>query len=282
MLLRGVIEERRPLEEPEEGTRGPLARLGRPDRARALALARDVLRFWGRSGAVLAPLVSRKPRPALDALLRLAVTEHRVQATPPHAVVASWVGLARRDHRLAPRAGFVNAVLRRALVPEALAAWDEAGPTRLPEWIGARVAAQWGEAVRAAIEAAHERGAPIDLTPRSPDLAPAIARSAGGEILPTGSVRLRTRAQVSRLPGFGQGAFWVQDAASALPVALLGELAGRSVLDLCAAPGGKTMQLAAAGARVTAVDASERRMARLRQNLERTRLKARTVVADIE
>jgi 16S rRNA (cytosine967-C5)-methyltransferase len=128
------------------------------------------------------------------------------------------------------------------------------------------------------MEQAHVAGAPLDLTPKRD--AVAVAEATGGTLLPTGSVRLRDAGQVSRLPGFEAGDWWVQDAAASLPVKLLAPESGETILDICAAPGGKTLQLAAAGARVTAVDSSEARMRRVRENLDRCQLQAEVVVAD--
>lgn len=126
------------------------------------------------------------------------------------------------------------------------------------------------------MERVHFEGAPLDLTPK-----PGADLSAlGGELLPTGSVRLRDAGQVSALPGFSEGDWWVQDAAAALPAKLLGDVAGQPVLDMCAAPGGKTLQLAAAGAKVTALDLSEARLKRVQENLDRTGLTATLVAGD--
>ncbi|OWJ89813.1 RsmB/NOP family class I SAM-dependent RNA methyltransferase, partial [Paracoccus yeei] len=129
----------------------------------------------------------------------------------------------------------------------------------------------WGEAAARAIEAAHESGAPLDLTPNG---------ATPGEALPTGSHRLAAGTQVSALPGYAEGHWWVQDAAAALAVRVLDPQPGEAVADLCAAPGGKTLQLAAAGARVTALDISESRLALVAQNLDRCGLTARLVAGD--
>ena len=248
-------------------------------RARARRLAVAALRHRSRAEAVLRPLLRRWPAPAVRALLLLAVVEMRGEGAPPHGVVGAAVELARALPGGGAAAGMVNAVLRRAASEEARARWEAAEPPRMPGWLRGRVSSAFGGARTAAIEAAQERGAPLDLTPRDGDAA-ALAERLGGEALPTGSVRLRGPGRVSALPGHEAGAWWVQDAAAALPARMLGVRPGERVLDLCAAPGGKTMQLAAAGARVTAVDLSEARAARLRENLARTGLAAEVVVAD--
>jgi 16S rRNA (cytosine967-C5)-methyltransferase len=150
----------------------------------------------------------------------------------------------------------------------------------LPDWLAAPLDAAWGPEARRAIEAAQRIRPPLDLMLKREAEAERWAAALGAERLPTGSLRLAGWPQVSRLPGYAEGAWWVQDAAAALPARLLGPLAGRTALDLCAAPGGKTMQLAAAGATVVAVDAAEARLGRLRENLTRTGLAAEVVAAD--
>jgi 16S rRNA (cytosine967-C5)-methyltransferase len=257
---------------------GPLARPEAPaDRARARRLAALTLHHLGRAEALLAPLLQRKPPPRLRALLCLATVEMHELGAPAHAAVDAAVRIAAAEERNPAAAGFVNAVLRKAAGLGA--AWAALPPQRLPGWLRGRLLAAWGAAAVTAIEAAHARGAPLDLTPRDGDAA-ALAARLGGIALPTGSVRLAEGAQVSALPGYGEGAFWVQDAAAALPARLLAPRPGERVADLCAAPGGKTLQCAAAGARVWAVDASAARLARLSENLARTRLAAEIVAAD--
>ena len=148
-------------------------------------------------------------------------------------------------------------------------------PQRLPMWLRQPLVRAWGREAVSAIEAVQAAAPPLDLTVR-----PGAAPLPEGEVLPTGSLRLTEAGQVSALPGYAEGAWWVQDAAAALPVRLLDPQPGERVLDLCAAPGGKTLQLAAAGAEVTALDISGPRLARLRENLARTGLTAEVVVAD--
>ena len=274
-LLRAVLEEGRTLEEAEVAAGDAASEA----RARARRLAAGTLRHRSRAEAALRPLLRRRPAPAVQALLSLAVAEMLGEGAPPHGAVGAAVDLARALPGGGAAAGLVNAVLRRASAEEARARWDAAGPPRMPGWLRGRVSSGFGGSRAAAIEAAHERGAPLDLTPRDGDAA-ALAARLGGAALPTGSVRVAAPGRVSALPGYEDGLWWVQDAAAALPARLLGARPGERVLDLCAAPGGKAMQLAAAGARVTAVDASEARMERLRANLARTGLAADLVVAD--
>ena len=277
----GVVQDRRTLAEQRADRAGPLARLGPPDQARALRLASATLRHLGPADATLRPFLRKPPPAPVHALLRLAVTEMRVFDAPAHGVVNAAVRLARAGRGSAALAGLVNAVLRK-VAAEDRADWAARPPTALPDWLRAPLSDAWGAPAVAAMEAAHARGAPLDLTLRDPAGAGEWAARLGAAVLPTGSLRLPAddRRAVSALPGYAEGAWWVQDAAAALPARLLDPRPGERVLDLCAAPGGKTLQLAAAGAEVTALDISEARMARLRTNLDRTGLAAERVVAD--
>ncbi|WP_299360718.1 transcription antitermination factor NusB [uncultured Paracoccus sp.] len=242
------------------------------DRARAQRLAAETLRYRGRAEAVLAPLCPRRPRPEVHDILMLGTTEMLALAEAPHGVVNAAVALAQRGApKVRAAAGMVNAVLRRAASGQAI--WNAAGPTELPAWVRRPMEQAWGGAAVSAIEAAHERAAPLDLTGKPGAVVP-------GEPLPTGSHRLPAGSQVTALPGYGSGDWWVQDAAAALPVAVLAPRPGERIADLCAAPGGKTLQLAAAGARVTAVDLSAQRLTRVADNMARTGLAADLVAAD--
>lgn len=251
---------------------GALDRLEPAARARAQRLAAATLRHAGRAEAVLSPLLARRPRPEVADILRLATTEMLALGEAPHGAVNAAVAVARASgQKGVAAAGMVNAVLRRA--SEARATWDAAGPQRLPDWLRGPVAAAWGEDATRAIEAAHEASAALDLTAKT-------GREAPGDMLPTGSFRLPAGQQVSALPGFAEGDWWVQDAAAALPARLLDPRPGERIADLCAAPGGKTLQLAAAGAEVTAVDLSASRLGRVAENLARCGLTAQLVAAD--
>jgi 16S rRNA (cytosine967-C5)-methyltransferase len=180
-----------------------------------------------------------------------------------------------KDGRLAPYAGLANAVLRRVAREghDLAAAIDE---TRLntPKWLWLQWVAHYGEDLTRAIGAAHLGEAPLDISLKPDADRAEWAARLGAEILPTGSLRRLGGGAIHELDGFEQGVWWVQDAAAALPVTLLGDVAGKTVLDLCAAPGGKTAQLAAAGANVTAIDRSARRLRRVRENLARLGLDA--------
>ncbi|MFC0200872.1 RsmB/NOP family class I SAM-dependent RNA methyltransferase [Paracoccus rhizosphaerae] len=252
---------------------GALRSLPVADQARAARLAAETLRHQGRADRVIEPLVARKPAPQIADVLRLAVVEMLELGAPAHGVVGAAVDLTRTlGKRGQAAAGMVNAVLRKA---SAFAGWADLPPQRLPEWLRGPLVDAYGENVMAAIEAAHQRGAPLDLTPR-----PGAAAVPGADPLPTGSWRIHGPAQVTALPGYDVGDWWVQDAAAALPVRLLNPQAGERIADLCAAPGGKTLQLAAAKAEVIAVDVNDQRLKRVAENLARCGLTARLVAAD--
>ena len=255
------------------------------ERARARRLALATLRELQRADTVLRPHLRKEPPARAQAILRLAVTEMLALAAPAHGVVHDAVALMRLEPGGERLTGLVNAVLRRA-AEFGPAEWAALPVPRLPGWLRRRLNKAYGAEALAGIEAAHLAGAPLDLTPARPDdtTAPAEAIAAHTGIspilLPGGSLRLPAGVQVSALPGHDEGRWWVQDAAAALPARLLSPSPGAHVLDLCAAPGGKTMQLAAAGAHVTALDKSGRRLDRLRENLARTGLEARIICAD--
>jgi len=170
----------------------------------------------------------------------------------------------------------VNAVLRK-VTAEGPARGDALPPPQLPDWLRTRLVEIYGEDTTSAIEAVQVETPPTDLTPNAKKFMPEIENAIP---LPTGSLRLAHAGQISTLPGYGAGAWWVQDAAATLPTRLLNPQEGERVLDMCAAPGGKAMQLAASGADVTALDLSDTRMDRVRQNLKRTGLKATLVIGN--
>lgn len=277
----GLILLRRSLEEGE-----PLDERALPDatppqaRARALTLARETMRWLGPIDALLASFVKRPPDDAGRAILRVAATELIILGEAPHGVVDAAVRIAKSSKETQSVSGLINAVLRRVST-EGPEIWKGLDHPRLatPHWLWRDLRADWGKADARAIAAAHLEGAPIDLTPKDGD-AEALAVRLDAGAAPTGSVRLDPRGRLTALPGYEEGDWWAQDAAAAVPARLAGAGDGRRALDLCAAPGGKTMQLAAAGWAVTALDGSERRMRRVTENLARTGLAAEIVVAD--
>ena len=272
-LLLDVTEGRRMLSDALAGA--ALEGLEPADRARAQRLALAALRRAGPADAALAPHLRKAPPAVVRAILRLAVAELAERPGDAHGIVSSAVLLARGDARAAQAAGFVNAVLRKVA-----AAPPGAEVQRLPGWLRAPLVQRFGKAAVKGIEAAHLAGAALDLTVKQAEDVPIWAERLGAVELPGGSLRLAAGVQVSALPGYDEGAWWVQDAAAAIPAQVLAVRPGERVADLCAAPGGKTLQLAAAGASVVSVDVSEPRMARVRENLARCRLAAECVVAD--
>ncbi|MBL4629024.1 MAG: RsmB/NOP family class I SAM-dependent RNA methyltransferase [Roseicyclus sp.] len=267
ILLDAVLRERRMLAQVEVPAEGAEA-------ARASRLATTVLRNIGAVDAILRPFSQRKPQIEVQNLLRLGAVELLVNGEDAHGVTNDIVGIAKSEPRSRKASGMVNAILRKVAL-EGPEKWAKAPPQRLPPWLDKALRKRIGAEGIRAIEVAQAKAPPIDLTLRDTDFTLADA-----DLLPTGSLRLHNQPQVSALPGFTQGAFWVQDAAAALPARLLGDVKGKRVLDICAAPGGKTMQLAAAGADVTALDISGPRMARVAENLTRTGLKATLITED--
>lgn len=250
---------------------GKVAALSPEDRARAQRLATEALRWAQRSDRLLGPHLRNRPEDMAMNALRLALYEINVEGTPPHGPVNAAVSIAPKS-----KAKLVNAVLRNVL--RRATDWSGLPVPTLPKWLRKRLIAAWGKEAVLAMEAVHSAPVPLDLTLKgeADDWPERLAATR----LPTGSLRLTTPVQVSTLPGYTEGAWWVQDAAAAIPARLLCAKPGESVLDLCAAPGGKTMQLAATGAKVTALDISETRMARVSENLNRTGLAAELVIAD--
>ncbi|WP_341211056.1 transcription antitermination factor NusB [uncultured Limimaricola sp.] len=255
---------------------GALERLSPPDRARAQRLATQALRQLPTADRALKPFLAKQPPLAVRNALRLGAVEI-MEGAAAHGVVNAMVQIMSKGKRTQSYKGLVNAVLRKLgeQPPEAFA---KLPVPKLPNWLRGPMVEAWGRKSVEEMEAVQAVPAPLDLTPKGD--AAALAEALGGELLPTGSVRLAGAGQVSALPGFETGDWWVQDAAAAVAARVLDAKPGERVLDLCAAPGGKTMQLAAAGAEVTALDLSEARLGRLRENLERTGLSAGIVQAD--
>jgi len=278
-LLDGVLEDKLQLSELTQGI-GPLSGLAPADKARAQRLATETLRHLSRADALIERYVDRMPPLTALNVLRLAVIELLVEQEAPHGVVDSAVTLMRRSRQSRRMSGLANAVLRK-VATEGPDIWAELPVPNLPKWLRRRIVHIYNEQIVQAIEASHLAGAPLDLTPKDPAAGKALADTLDGILLPTGTVRLPKGGQVSALPGYEDGDWWVQDAGAALAVKLLAPQQGEAVLDLCAAPGGKTMQLAASGAQVTAVDSSSKRMSRVKENLARTGLEAELIRADV-
>ncbi|WP_306151322.1 RsmB/NOP family class I SAM-dependent RNA methyltransferase [Roseovarius sp. MMSF_3281] len=255
---------------------GKLDRLDPADRARAQRLANDTLRGIDRADRLLNRHLRKPPPLHVFNILRLGTVE-LCMGGDAHGVVNDLVGLVGRNKRYGNLKGLVNAVLRKA-AEDGARSWNDLRLPRLRKWLRDPLVAAWGAGRVTAMERAHFNGAPLDITPKGDGAL--WAEKLGGALLPTGSIRLTDAAQVSTLPGFDTGDWWVQDAAAALPVKILAPQPGEKILDLCAAPGGKTLQLAAAGADVTALDLSPRRMERVTENLARCGLSANCITGD--
>ncbi|MBV8090589.1 MAG: MFS transporter [Alphaproteobacteria bacterium] len=279
-LIGAVLRRKRPLDEAIDDNREMHELSGR-DRAFARLLTATVLRRLGQIDALIGLCLSTPlaPRAAIvHDILRLGAVQLLFLRTPPHAAVATSVDIAHSRGFLSHK-GLVNAVLRRLSIEGAGFVEEQDAPRlNTPDWLWRSWSRAYGEWTARAIGASHLREAPLDLTLRGD--VDAWCAKLQGVLLPTGTLRRAAGGSLVSLPGYAEGAWWVQDAAATLPARLFGEVASREIIDLCAAPGGKTAQLVIAGARVTAVDRSSRRLDRLITNLKRLTLPVAAVAAD--
>jgi 16S rRNA (cytosine967-C5)-methyltransferase len=283
-LVAGVLMQSRPLEQvlAEVSAIPRFAALEARDRALARAVASTVLRRQGELEHVLGAFLERplpRDQGRLWPILLTGAAQLVCLDMPAHAVVDLAVETTRRDRGAHRFAKLVNAVLRRVAErgPQLLASQDRVR-LNIPDWLWQRWSAAYGSDTARLIAEASLREAPLDISAKSD--APAWAERLGGRLLSTGSIRLTAHGRIEDLPGYAEGAWWVQDAGAALVMRAAGDVAGRTVADLCAAPGGKTAALAVAGAQVTAVDLSAPRLERLRENLKRLALAVEVVEAD--
>ena len=283
-LLAAVLQKHQALDDilGRSLDRGAMFDLPPRDRALTRAIVAASLRRKGQLDRVLSAFLERgmpEKSSTLYPILLSAAAQLIFLKTPPHAAIDLAVTLVQYDPRAKRYDKLANAVLRRvASDGEAIAASLDAGRVNTPDWLWSRWAAHWGEARAQAIAEAHLVEPPLDLTVKSD---PALwAERLAGRVLPNGSVRVLPKGRIESLPGYDEGAWWVQDVAASLPARLLGDVDGKRVADLCAAPGGKTAQLVLAGASVVAVDASKARLKLLAENLKRLHLDAELVEAD--
>src|SRR5262247_722972 len=268
-ILDGVLRRHRPLDDHFDGEHAHpgLPALADRDRALVRKLVATVLRRLGTLRGLLGAVLDRgfpADAPRLELILLVGAAQILWLDVPDHAAVDLSVRLAQADRRAARYAGLVNAVLRK--VTQSAATKPVDGSTRdTPEWLLKRWKKAYGPDIARAIATANGHEPALDLTVKQD--AKSWAERLRGRVLPTGTVRTLAHGAISLLPGFSEGAWWVQDAAAALPVRLLGDIQGKSIAELCAAPGGKTAQLALAGAKVSAVDRSPVRLNRMRENL---------------
>ena len=246
--------------------------LAPPNRARAQRIALNTLRGLERADRVLAKFLQKKPPPKVLNILRLATVEI-CSGGQAHGVINEAVNIVGREKKFYRFKGLVNAVLRK-VAQKGPDHWVSLRASRMPEWLRGPLSDAYGKDTVAKIEKVQFEAPPVDLTLKYPEQARQVAEEMGGRVTLGQSVRLSNAGQISKLSGFETGDWWVQDAAAAVPVRLLKNLEDKMALDLCAAPGGKTLQLSAAGAQVTSVDISERRLKLLKENLYRTGLKA--------
>lgn len=290
-LMDAVFRRRKPLDE-ALGEHAELDSLAPRDRQFVRALVTTTLRHMGQIDHALGQCLE-KPLPARALLvrniLRLGAAQIMFLATAPHAAVDTMVTLAA-DRGETGFKGLINAVLRRiSRDPQSFLAAAPAGAVSLPDWLWQSWVKAYGVAKATQIATAHLYEPPLDFCCRRPAEAEFWAAQLHARTMPLeGTLRRpvaseggdRLHQRVEDLPGYAEGAWWVQDMAAQIPARLLGNVTGRRVIDLCAAPGGKTAQLAAAGAQVTALDRSRPRLARVKENLERLKLHAELEVAD--
>lgn len=281
-ILDGVLRRHIALDEQlaGKGAHPGIVALADRDRALMRRLVATALRRVGTLRHLIGGFLERgfpSEAPRAETILLLGAAQILWLDVPDHAAVDLSVRLAQADRRAARYAGLVNAVLRRVAQNRA-ALMDDSPARDTPDWLFKRWTAAYGVDAAGAIALANGHEPALDLTPKA--RAEEWAERLRGRVLPTGTVRTLAQGSITLLPGFFEGAWWVQDAAAALPARLFGDLRGRKVADICAAPGGKTAQLALAGAVVTAVERSPARVVRLRENLQRLALKADIIRAD--
>lgn len=251
------------------------------DRAFSQLMVKTVLRRLGQIDALIAQMLER-PIPTkssrISHILRLGIAQLVWLETPPHAAVHSSVEMTKQI-RMEKFGGLVNAVLKRvAKDGAAIIAAQDAAKLNTPAWLWDSWVAAYGEEKTREIAEMHMNEPPLDITVKSePE---SWAENLGGVVLPTGSIRLRGAKNITHMKGFSEGNWWVQDVAATIPARLLGDVRDKRVIDLCAAPGGKTAQLATAGAKVSAVDRSKERIAMLKTNVHRLKLQAEYVTTD--
>jgi 16S rRNA (cytosine967-C5)-methyltransferase len=254
-------------------------RLDPRDRALVRAISATTLRRLGQIKAALADQMKKPLAPKFghaSCIMYTAAAQILFMKVPDHAAIDLAVRQIRQQRKLHHLSGMANAVLRKVMTNRDSVIAQDDGRLNTPKWLWQIWAKDYGKSVADQIAAAHLNEAPLDITLKS------ASHELTGDALPLGGLRLpHTSGKIEDLPGYDTGNWWVQDFAASLPVRLMGNVSHLSVADLCAAPGGKTMQLAAAGARVTAVDLSENRLARVAQNLARTGLEAEIICTDI-
>jgi len=248
------------------------------DRAFARLIAATTLRRMGQIDGALRPFLKQLPPALVHNLIRTGVAQMLFLDTPPHAAVGETVAVLKMRANTKGFAGMANAILRRVSERGAVLSAAVAPQENIPSWLRKSWERMYGRSEMRRMTKQLLLDPPLDISVKEdPE---SWAERLGGTLLPTGTIRLKDIGDVTALLGFDEGAWWVQDIAASIPVKIAGEIKGKSVLDVCAAPGGKTLQLAAGGAHVTALDRSEQRLARVSENLKRAQLEAKIVVSD--
>lgn len=272
-----VLTKQMPLETALAGqaTHGLLS--GR-DRAFARLIAATTFRRLGQIDGALKPFIKQTPPGIVHAMLRTGVAQMLYLDTPPHAAVGETVATLKQSAHTRGFAGMANAILRRISEQGGALSARIAPQENVPRWLRKSWERDYGKSAMRKMARTLLFDPSLDISVKSdPEL---WAEKLGGKVLPTGTIRLPKIGDVTALAGFDAGAWWAQDLASSLPVKLMGDVRGKRVLDMCAAPGGKTLQLAAAGAHVTALDRSASRLERVTENLARVQLEAEIIAVD--
>ncbi len=279
-LLNGVLSDQRPMSEMTDAGSDILKKLSGSERARAQSLTLSTLRHLEPIDMLLDYYLKKEPPLRVRNILRLCATELLVDGISPHAAIDTAVSITKLGRKTVHIAGLVNAVARK-IDGEGRTHWQDHPTQELPYYLRSIMLDDHGEKVVTMIEEAHVRAVPLDITVKRAEDMAELSDLLEAEVIGDKVLRMQKAGQVSALAGFEEGAWWVQDFAASLPVKCFTGIEGKKVLDLCAAPGGKTLQLTAVGGDVTAVDLSKHRLVRVHENLARTGMVAKVVTADV-
>ncbi len=279
-LLNGVLSDQRPMSEMTDAGSDILKKLSGSERARAQSLTLSTLRHLEPIDMLLDYYLKKEPPLRVRNILRLCATELLVDGISPHAAIDTAVSITKLGRKTVHIAGLVNAVARK-IDGEGRTHWQDHPTQELPYYLRSIMLEDHGEKVVTMIEEAHVRAVPLDITVKRAEDMAELSDLLEAEVIGDKVLRMQKAGQVSALAGFEEGAWWVQDFAASLPVKCFTGIEGKKVLDLCAAPGGKTLQLTAVGGDVTAVDLSKHRLVRVHENLARTGMAAKVVTADV-
>lgn len=282
-ILSDVLRKRRPLDTVQDDILAN-TELSPRDAGFARAIVGETLRRFGQLDALIKHFIVKPPAPhrvgPVPEILLAGACELLFLDVAPHAAVDAANRLCERDGNAVHFRPLVNAVLRRiASEGKSLVTKQDAARLNTPDWLWTRWCETYGKKITRDIASAHLSPAPLDVVVKDKTQAAQLFPDA--ENIFDNVFRLRDAGRVDALAGYAEGAWWVQDAAASLPARLLGDVRGQTVIDLCAAPGGKTAQLAALGANVIAVEREASRLSRIKQNLERLHLHAMLIESDL-